>query len=370
MRKKVVFCTDGIFPHAVCGMQRHSRLLIEALVQNNSLELFVIHPHAEAVFDKALGIREIAIEGINQKKNYLLECYQYSKRVFAIVQQYPDAVLYSQGLSVWYKCSQLKDRLIVNPHGLEPYQGLTRKDKLIGLPFRKVFHYIFSNSRYVISLGGKLTDILKANISDNRKIITIPNAVNAPDASVVFQRTIQAGTIQALFVSRFAHNKGIGVLMDAITKLNSKGYGNRFRFKLAGKGPLFDYYTTNYQFKNVEYLGFVKDDELENLYAHADLFVFPTLFEGMPTVVLEAMATGLPVIVSDTGATAELVDNSNGFLIEKGNVDALTESLINFSEMPPGQIKEMWAASYVKVKEKFTWDKVAESTYTLISRLM
>ncbi|WP_299821855.1 glycosyltransferase family 4 protein [uncultured Pontibacter sp.] len=370
MSKKVIFCTDGIFPYTIGGMQRHSRLLIEALAKTSSLELIVIHPHKEIVFDKTLGIREISINEIDVKKNYLLECYKYSKRIFSIVKEHPDAVIYSQGLSVWYKCSQLRDRLIVNPHGLEPYQGLTKKDYLMGAPFRLIFNYIFSNSRFIISLGGKLTDILKSNVNDKSKIVTIPNAVSAPDATLLKSKAEKPVPIQALFVSRFAHNKGIGVLMDAIAKLSNKGYEDSFRFKLAGKGPLYEYYTSNYKFNNVDYLGFVDDTELEHLYADSDVFVFPTLFEGMPTVVLEAMAKGLPIIVSDTGATAELVDKTNGYLIPKNDVDALTKALTNFSNLSYPQREALGVHSVVKVKANFTWVKVAKKHIQLFDSVM
>jgi len=366
MRRKVIFCTDGIFPHSVGGMQRHSRLLIEELAKRKDIEIRVLHPHAETVFDKQLGIHEITLKGINLKKNYLLECYKYSKRVYAEISQHPDAVIYAQGLAVWYKCRQFKDRLIVNPHGLEPYQGLTLKDKLIGISFRKVFNYIFSNSRYVISLGGKLTQILKANISKQNKIVTIPNAVSAPDAVVSANKQFALGPIQALFVSRFAHNKGIGVLMDAVTRLNKEGYQDKFRFKLAGKGPLYEYYTSNFKFGNVDYLGFVDDEALEKLYEDSDLFVFPTLFEGMPTVVLEAMAKALPVIVSDTGATAELVDHTNGYLIPKNDVDALVQTLLQFGQLSMTERATLGAAAVKKVEENFTWASVADATYDLI----
>ena len=44
-RLQVVFCTDGIFPHAVGGMQKHSKLLVEELARMNVLDLVVIHPH-------------------------------------------------------------------------------------------------------------------------------------------------------------------------------------------------------------------------------------------------------------------------------------------------------------------------------------
>ena len=99
---KIILCTDGIFPYNIGGMQRHSRLLIEELAKNKQLDLIVIHPHKEKVFSSELGVKEISIKPIVPNKNYLLECYRYSKRVFGIICDYPEYIVYSQGLSVWY----------------------------------------------------------------------------------------------------------------------------------------------------------------------------------------------------------------------------------------------------------------------------
>ena len=269
---------------------------------------------------------------------------------------------------MWSDIEVFSKKLIVNPHGLEPYQGLTQKDRLTGIPFRLVFEYIFKRSAVVISLGGKLTKILKSIVkSGNSRIEVIPNATHLSENvnPVVFSKS----SVQILFVGRFAANKGIGILMDAIEKLHKPGQAENLVFKLAGKGPLFEMYSQNSKLENVSFPGFVSDEELAELYQNSQLFVLPTLFEGMPTVVLEAMAHGLPVAVSDVGATSELVDSTNGFLLPKGNSDALVNALAKFSQLPPEQKAEMGKRSIEKVKTHFNWKSVSQQYYELFSRI-
>jgi glycosyltransferase involved in cell wall biosynthesis len=352
----VVFCTDGIFPYAVGGMQRHSRLLIEQLAKSPTISITVLHPHKENVFTDLPNVKEIRIEPIDTSKNYLLECYKYSQRVYGVLKELPQHVIYSQGLSVWYKASEFKNRLIVNPHGLEPYQSLTFKDWLIGVPFRYIFNSIFSKAKKVISLGGNLTSFLKRT-SAGDKLVTIPNAVNVP--AEVSERADDDSVLTFLFVARFAANKGIVVLMNAIEQLNNEGYSEKLRFLLAGKGPLYEEFKKRYRFPNIELLGFITDDQLTELYKEADVFVFPTLFEGMPTVVLEAMSYKLPVIVSDVGATAELVSSDNGFLIKANSVDELKAAIKKISSMSRSERKMLGEHSLRKVEDRFTWEKVA-----------
>jgi glycosyltransferase involved in cell wall biosynthesis len=358
VKTKVIFCTDGIFPHEVGGMQRHSRLLIEYLAKSGKVNLVVIHPHSQKIFSENLGIIEEPVSPIDKSKNYLLECYRYSKRVYSILVKYPDYIVYAQGLTVWYNIKKISQRLIVNPHGLEPYQCLSFKDKLIAIPFKFIFNYLFRNAAKVISLGGQLTDILDDQISFNKeKINVLPNAVILP-----LKQTKVSGKEKnnILFVGRFAHNKGIHILIQAIKELNEEGYSDKIIFNLGGKGPLFDYYSNTFRLKNLNYLGFLSDEKLVELYQQNDLFVLPTLFEGMPTVVLEAMSFGMPVIVTNVGATSELVDDSNGFLIEKNNVKALKNAIVNFCNLSQEERNKMSDNSYYKVKNNFTWEKVAE----------
>ncbi|MGV6861934.1 MAG: glycosyltransferase family 4 protein [Putridiphycobacter sp.] len=368
MALKIAFCTDGIFPEKVGGMQRHSRLLIEELVKNKTVNLTVFHPHNKSLFKSQDNLKEVVIEEINFDKNYLKECKLYSKRMYEALQSDTFDIIYSQGLSVWYKAEEFSDKLIVNPHGLEPYQAIGLKDKLVSIVFKKVFNHIFSQAKFVISLGGKLTEILKAN-TDPNKIIVLPNATNIP-ATEHQKRFPKSGEpVQFLFVSRFAKNKGIHILMDVIAALNQLGYQDRLFFHLAGKGPLYENYSTNFQFNNVKYWGFISDEDLEQLYKDVDAFVFPTLFEGMPTVVLEAMANKLPIIISDVGATAEQVDETNGYLIERNKPEALKTAILDFFQLACTQKEQLSKHSYQKVKQNFTWEVVAQKHLELFEQI-
>ncbi|HLP10808.1 MAG TPA: glycosyltransferase family 4 protein [Flavobacteriales bacterium] len=363
--KQVVVCTDGIFPHAVGGMQRHSRLLIENLAALNTWKIIVIHPHPEKIFSSFTNIEEVNIKGIDPKKKYLRECYNYSKRVYNVIQNYPHAVIYSQGLSVWYKQSTFSKRLIVNPHGLEPFQAIGVKDKLVAIPFKYIFKKIFNKASYIISLGGRLTDIL-SSIVPAQKIVVIPNAVEPVQLA---ERSFDHEPLRLLFVARFAHNKGIHILMRAIKNLNKEGSGSRFQFHLAGKGPLFKKYTSENNEKNIVFHGFVTDEQLHDLYRTSDAFVFPTLFEGMPTVILEAMTNGLPVISTDTGAVSELVDSNSGWLIQKNSVSQLEDALKCFANSNTEQKKSMSNYAKNKVLEKFTWQRVAQAHVLLFDTI-
>jgi glycosyltransferase involved in cell wall biosynthesis len=355
----LILCTDGIFPHTVGGMQRHSRLLAEYLASRKNLKLTVIHPHPLRVFDAALGMEEISIEGIDVNKNYLAQCYAYSKRVAEQIHQLPkDAIIYSQGLSVWVDIKSFTPRLMVNPHGLEAFQVLSLKEKVIAYPFKRIFSYIFNQSAAVVSLGGKLTNIIKGQLKQSdTQIVVLPNGVELKKRGV-FSNANEP--LRVLFVGRFAHNKGIGTLFEAIAALSVSGELSHYEFHLTGKGPLFEHYVQTNTYSNVYLHGFVGDEQLQALYHSCDLFLLPTWFEGMPTVVLEAMSFAKPAIVSDVGAAAELVDTRNGYLLEPRNVQQIVEALRDYRCKSREERERMGDNGFQKVQKQFTWDKIAE----------
>ena len=360
-RKQIIFCTDGFFPHAIGGMQRHSSLLLNELALSNEFDLIVVHSHKNAVLDQLPNVKEYPLnfDLFNLKYlNYLYKCYQFSKEVYKVIQQYPEAIIYAQGFAVWYGLKKIGHRVIVNPHGLEPFQTIEFKDKIITSTYRIVERFQFKYAAKVVSLGGRLTEILKKVVVDAKnKVVVLPNAVYAENYQ---EHNYDKTKLQLLFVGRFAYNKGINVLMEGVRQLNNEGYQNRLQFNIVGKGPLYEQYIREYKFPNVNFIGFADDERLKQLYLENDLFVFPTLFEGMPTVVLEAMAAGMPILVSDTGATSELVNRENGFLIEKNNVRSLKCGIQQFFQLNPEERKTLSKNSYKKVCTKFTWQIVAK----------
>jgi glycosyltransferase involved in cell wall biosynthesis len=334
------------------------------------LAITVIHTHPERRFFSAFrNVEERPVAPRPGRRQYILETYDLSGRVADVLRTMPDAIVYSQGMVVWKGITEFSNRLIVNPHGMEAHQAFGWKDWLITLPFRRIFERIFCRSRHVVSLGGRLTDILRRLVPDpDRQVVVLPNGVIPPTGPLP-SRDRQSGPVNALFVGRFASNKGISDLLAAVDLLNAQGYGDRIRVKLVGGGPLYDPLERANARANVEFVGSVNDAALDRLYAEADVFVLPTLFEGMPTVVLEAMARGLPIIVTDVGATRELVDDRNGFIIRKRDPGDLAKCLRTFADLPSSTLRSLGQASRAKVMEQFTWDHVADAHRRLFARV-
>lgn len=368
---QVVICSDGIFPERIGGIQRHTRLLVETLAaEHPALDLVVVHPHVgRRVFTDSPSVREICVAPRPGRKQYLLECHDLSKRIADVLRTLPDAVIYSQGYAVWSGAREFTPRLVVNPHGLESFQTLTLKDWLIGVPFRAVTRRITRDARFVVSLGGRLTTILRNFVPQpDRRIVVLPNGVNVP-ADTAPEKERRPGSLSILFVGRFAANKGIGDLLDAYRMVTADGDQKGLELHLVGDGPLYADLNARHRRPDIHFHGKASDEMLDRLYRNANLFVLPTLFEGMPTVVLEAMARGLPIAVTDVGATRELVDDTNGFIIPKRNPGSLAATLRTFAQLSDERRRSLGMASLRKVRERFTWSAVAAAHVRLFERV-
>jgi teichuronic acid biosynthesis glycosyltransferase TuaC len=116
----------------------------------------------------------------------------------------------------------------------------------------------------------------------------------------------------------------------------------------------------------IRYVGMVPYDSLEKSYQDADIFVLTSLSEGMPSVILEAMGCGLPIVASDVGGNNEIVqEGKNGFLIKDDDVITLAEKLTTLINNPALR-KEMGLSSRERSLE-FDWKNIMNRYNELIT---
>jgi glycosyltransferase involved in cell wall biosynthesis len=140
------------------------------------------------------------------------------------------------------------------------------------------------------------------------------------------------GRVLVLHVGRIAVEKDIETLVAAFQRAHD-ALGDRAAFCVAGEGPEEDRLRRLLPF--ARHLGFIGRDRLADVYADADLFVFTSPTETCGLVVLESMASGVPVIAADAGGVRDNVrDGITGRLLPPGDADAFTRAIVELAWAP------------------------------------
>jgi glycosyltransferase involved in cell wall biosynthesis len=112
---------------------------------------------------------------------------------------------------------------------------------------------------------------------------------------------------------------------------------------------------------NVLITGSLTRAETLNKLKNADIFVLTSNYEGFPITILEAMSFGLPVIASDVGGVSEIVDNSVGYLIKRGDKEGLKRALKELIDSKAIRL-EKGNNARKRIEESFTLDKMLSKT--------
>ena len=185
-----------------------------------------------------------------------------------------------------------------------------------------------------------------------------------------------AGSLEMIAIGRLIPKKGFEVLIRACNMLVSKGL--KLHCRIVGAGPehvplrqLIDQFALG---KFVELTGPKAQPEIVDLLAQSNLFVFPAVEDGtgdrdnLPTVIIEAMASGLPVVATGIGGIGEIVTHrTNGLIVPEGDADALADAIAFVAEHADLR-KRYGQNGLAVVKEKFTAETTVKGLIELFHR--
>lgn len=134
-----------------------------------------------------------------------------------------------------------------------------------------------------------------------------------------------------LYVGRVSPEKDLDILIDAYREVYNK-YGDKIALVVTGEGPYLDKCKNDFP-KGTIFTGFKKGKELAQIYASSDIFAFPSSTETFGNVVLEAMASGVPVIGADAGGVKNTIKHKiNGLKFKARHVNELIDLMVELIE--------------------------------------
>ncbi|MDP2911547.1 MAG: glycosyltransferase [Candidatus Omnitrophota bacterium] len=209
-----------------------------------------------------------------------------------------------------------------------------------------------------------------SNMTDNRNIKIIPYPVNVID-TVFSARERNGFGLNVVTSGRLGQRKGTYDILKIVSSIEKEVPG--VCFYLAGDGDIEKVSRICREKrieKNVHLSGWLDRPQLTAMLRNADVFLLPSYNEGLPIAILEAMASGLPVISTRVGGIPEAVeDGVNGFLINPGDIEDMKSKIITL--LKDRDLRQrMGRISFEKINSTFRLDRVMEKFYREYENLL
>ncbi len=174
-----------------------------------------------------------------------------------------------------------------------------------------------------------------------------------------------------LYAGRLAPGKGLLDLVKAAKRVLTARPD--WTFTLVGEGPLASRIKRLRRVLGIPaskfaLKGFVPPGQMPEEYCNAQIFVLPSYHEGVPTVLLEAMATGLPIVATDVGGVREVLEEGkHGLLCQPGDPQVLARRILE-AIGDPGLRANLARAARSRVRRRHTWDQVVDRWIDAVRR--
>ena len=314
---RVLFLADGLAPFVLGGMQQHSTQLVKHLAPLVE-RITLMHcgplngevPPANEVLAELGNQDNVDVIGLPFRDDGFLPGH-YIRASLRVSRAFCEAIgdrlssydaVYAQGL-MGDAFLDKHPKVLVNLHGLNMFQqSFSLADKFAKLFLQPVFRKQVQNAWRNISLGGKLSDILRNEGAHKDSIVEIPNGIEPSWILTEEERKARYekrknGKLRFVMIGRNDFVKGLHVLKAAMNLLKRP-----IELHMIGDWPEWDT-----GIHHVIHHGVIRDrQKLMATLDECDVLLLPSLSEGMPTVVLEAKARGLQILATDVGAMSEL----------------------------------------------------------------
>lgn len=252
-------------------------------------------------------------------------------RIYFYIKKINPDIVHCQTAQMGPPCLLAKKMLgipyIVFGHGSDIY---------LSWKFKKtISKTIFSSAGAVVALTNHMKNAMAKYCK--KEIIIIPNGASMEDFGGLSKETartklkISPQEKVILFVGRIITLKGVEYLVEAFLTVKKKI--QNVKLFLLGEGEQFQEVQSIVKksklVNEVIFTGNVPVEDIPCYMAASDIFVLPSLSEGFPLVIIEAMASGLPIVATKVTGLPEIVkDGENGFLVEAKNPDQIAEKVL------------------------------------------
>jgi len=240
---------------------------------------------------------------------------------------------------------------------------------------RLIFNYIIDICDFFIVVSEKqrlyINIKYKYKYDNKMEVITngyddeFVNKINKQNISTI----INSDYYKIINISNLIESKGHKYLIESIYILKNKYKISKIMCYIVGRGPLYNDLSILIKkmdlSENVILTGWLSLEDMGKLLFISNLFVLPSLAEGNPTVMFEALGFGLPFIGTNVGGISEIITSDKfGFIVEKQNSEELAKAIYK-------TIETKWSKrEIIKYSKKFTWKNIANQTIEIYKKIL
>ena len=166
---------------------------------------------------------------------------------------------------------------------------------------------------------------------------------------------------RVIFVGRLDLQKGVEYLIRSIPNV----FANfpKVSFFILGNGRLEDYLKKLVKILSIEnhviFLNMIPIEEMPDFYSSAEILCLPSIHEGFPLSIVEALSIGLIIVVSKTGGIPEVIkEDENGYLFEPKNIKELSLKLLKALNLPHSKIVQIQENNIKKARNIYSWETI------------
>lgn len=342
------------------GAERVVSILSSELCNQANAAVVVTHFKADSEYSVANKVKVICLSGLEEKEYrakispfYLVELAYKLRKV--INKEQPDFIL----PFLWTTCVRVDIALLFSKYKRNVIQTVRNNPYVFphnGI-MRKYRDFLVKRSRLTLVQNEDQKAYFPCPL--HNKIAILPNPVS--NELFEMRREIHRDDINIVGVGRLEIQKNFKLLIRAFAEIH-KDFPET-RLHIYGEGSLkheLQAEIDRLQIADVAELH-GRSNSYQEIYGNADIFVLSSDFEGMPNTLLEAMAVGIPVVSTNcpTGPSDIVTSNENGFLVEKGNVSEMAETLRKLMNAPDLMMNISKNAK-TTVESKYSAQKIAK----------
>ncbi|WP_424355699.1 glycosyltransferase family 4 protein [Methanobacterium sp. MBAC-LM] len=358
---KIAILVSGFPPDRVGGMEIATYNIAKHLA-NNGHSIHII----TSSYSNSSNENKFVVHSVNMMGTKIIGPFFDQRKILPVIKEIDPEIIHAQGISTSgisaFTAYLIKKSLKI------PYVVYGRGSDIYPFKAEKILvKAILNNADSVIAL----TEHMKKEIQkiSDKEVLVVPNGIDMNrfnDSSLTYTELLKGKTI--IFIGNLRPEKGLSYLIEAMMYVTKKDMNTQLL--IVGEGPQrenLEKLVNKLNINNrVTFSGKVTTDKVPVYLKNSDIFVLPSLQEGFPNVLLEAMASGLPVVATEVCGINEIIeDGKNGFLVKPQNSKEIAEKILLL--LNNHNLRKWISKQNIKKASKYSWQrtvKMLEDAYT------